>query len=231
MIKMENVEIYNIPNAIKGMRNPKKSWDKSDSYFIMKDNDGASRKQMMNNVYFDLGFYSRQGDFVLGALDEELALKLIKAGTADSKFMRQIFVSMDITSSLSFYHDLDTYKIGTTSNSTSRMHTLTNRELTEEDFSWDEVTDVKIGILYQVNRLIRLIQILKEKGEEKEAVVAWRNLIEILPSSFNQTRTWTANYEVLRNVYHTRKNHKQHEFRQMCAEFNFYQCSKLITQK
>lgn len=200
MIKIDNIEVYNILPAILGIRNAMKSWDKSDSI----GEEGMS--------------------YIIGEKDKELALKLVKAGTDHRKFLRQIFVSMNITAPLYWWKEMDTYKVGTTANSESTMHTLTNRLLTKDDFSWDSLTDYRHSTLNHLNDLIDAYQRTGNK-------IYWRELIQDLPSSFNQMRTWTANYEVMRNIYHARKNHKLVEWQEFCdAIAKSLPHSELITE-
>lgn len=193
MIKVSNINVYNILPAIQGIRNAMKSWDLSDT----------------------------RGD-VIGKRDKELALRLVKAGTDHRKFLRQIFVSMNITAPSYWWKEMDTYKVGTTANSESTMHTLTNRYLTRDDFSWDYMSEFRERVLRELNAKIDLYA-------ETENKIVWRELIQDLPSSFNQMRTWTANYEVLRNIYHARKNHKLDEWREFCSIIETLPHSELIT--
>lgn len=218
MIKVENINVYNIDNAIKGMRNPLQSWNKSDSKFIDciadEDFDCNSCPYLDVDDMCTSPEYSPYLTFIIGPKDMELAMKLIKAGPEHRKFLRQIFVSMDITAPLYWWKEMDTYKIGTTANSTSTMHTLHKRLLTVDDFSFDEVTETEVELINKLNKLIEMVQVYKDNPEAKEKY--WRKLIQLLPSSFNQMRTWTANYEVLRNIYYQRKNHKLQEWREFC---------------
>ena len=213
MIKVENLEVLNFEGAIRGMRNPLESWNKSDSYYDKET-----------------------GKYVIGPKDLELALKLTKAGSDHSKFLRQIFVSMDITAPMSWWWDFDTYKVATVRNSTSRMHKLGSRLLTFDDFSLDDedgninVTPFRKYVLEDLNRRIQEFQQLKNEGKTKEAMALWREIVFDSPQSYNFRSTWTGNYEIMRNVYRARKNHKQREFRDFCKyiEENF-PYSELIT--
>ena len=213
MIKVENLEVLNFEGALRGMRNPLESWNKSDSYYDKET-----------------------GKYVIGPKDLELALKLTKAGSDHSKFLRQIFVSMDITAPMSWWWDFDTYKVATVRNSTSRMHKLGSRLLTFDDFSLDDedgninVTPFRKYVLEDLNRRIQEFQQLKNEGKTKEAMALWREIVFESPQSYNFRSTWTGNYEIMRNVYRARKNHKQREFRDFCKyiEENF-PYSELIT--
>ena len=213
MIKVENLEVLNFEGALRGMRNPLESWSKSDSYYDKET-----------------------GKYVVGPKDLDLALKLTKSGSDHSKFLRQIFVSMDITAPMSWWWDFDTYKVATVRNSTSRMHKLGTRLLTEEDFSFDDedgniqITPYRKFIMEDLNRRIKEYQQLKADGKMEEATRMWRDIVFDSPQNYNFRSTWTGNYETMRNVYRARRNHKQREFRDFCKfieeEFPY---SELIT--
>ncbi len=213
MIKIENLCISNFEGALRGMRNPLESWDKSDSHW-----DEEHQK------------------YIIGEKDLTLALKLTKSGSDHSKFLRQIFVSMDITAPMSWWWDFDTYKIATVRNSTSRMHKLGTRLLTFDDFSIDDehgnpnITPFREFVLNDLNRRITEYQKLKADGKMDEAMTLWREIIFDSPQNYNFRSTWTGNYENMRNIYKARKNHKQREFRDFCKyiEENF-PYSELIT--
>ena len=213
MIKVENLEVLNFEGALRGMRNPLESWDKSDSYYD-----------------------KNTGKYIIGPKDLALALKLTKAGSDHSKFLRQIFVSMDITAPMSWWWDFDTYKVATVRNSTSRMHKLGSRLLTFDDFSIDDekgninITPFRKYVLEDLNKRIKEYQKLKDEGKMEEAMALWREIVFDSPQSYNFKSTWTGNYEIMRNVYRARRNHKQREFRDFCkiieSEFPY---SELIT--
>jgi hypothetical protein len=213
MIKVENLSVMNIDNALRGMRNPLESWDKSDSHWNENHNE-----------------------FIVGEEDKKLALKLIKAGSDHSKFMRQIFVSMDITAPMSWWWDFDTYKVSTTRNSTSRMHKLGTRLLTYDDFSYDDenyktnITPLREYVLNDINKRIQLFQDLKKEGKNEEAMLLWRDIVFDSPQNYNFKSTWTGSYENMRNIYRARKNHKQREFRDFCKYIEeSFPCSEFIT--
>ncbi len=206
MIKVENMEVFNIEGALRGMRNPMNSWDKSDSYL-----------------------YEDTQQYQIGDADLELAQRLIKSGTDHSKFMRQIFVSMDITAPLYLWKEISTYKIATTANSTSTMHKLATTPITRECFSFDEFGQTEDEDMnafhneyaYELedfieDELIVMLETLRKKYLETGKTTYFRALIQLLPESWNQTRTWTANYAVLRNIYFARRNHKLIEWREFC---------------
>lgn len=202
MIKIENIEVFNFEGAFRGLRNPMNSWNKSDSYI-----DALTNK------------------YIVGENDLKLAQRMIGAGTDESKFMRQIFVSMDITAPLYWWKEADTYKIATVSNSCSTMHKITSSEITEENYSFDPepdkpLTDLPtndyVRILDIKNRAVADVEWLRKKYNETKDKRYWRLLIQINPDGWLQKRTWTGNYQNLRNIYFARKNHKLIEWRQFC---------------
>ena len=202
MIKIENIEVFNFEGAFRGLRNPMNSWDKSDSYI-----DALTNK------------------YIVGENDLKLAQRMIGAGTDESKFMRQFFVSMDITAPLYWWKEADTYKIATVSNSCSTMHKITSSEITEENYSFDPepdkpLTDLPtndyVRILDIKNRAVADVEWLRKKYNETKDKRYWRLLIQINPDGWLQKRTWTGNYQNLRNMYFARKNHKLIEWRQFC---------------
>lgn len=202
MIKIENIEVFNFEGAFRGLRNPMNSWNKSDSYI-----DALTNK------------------YIVGENDLKLAQRMIGAGTDESKFMRQIFVSMDITAPLYWWKEADTYKIATVSNSCSTMHKITSSEITEENYSFDPEpdkpltdlpTDDYIRILDIKNRAVADVEWLRKKYNETKDKRYWRLLIQINPDGWLQKRTWTGNYQNLRNMYFARKNHKLIEWIQFC---------------
>ncbi|MGV9142146.1 MAG: hypothetical protein ACOC1X_04335 [Promethearchaeota archaeon] len=212
----------NIEAAIRGMRNPLKSWKKSDSYW-----------DPCYSIYR------------IGEKDWNLAMSLVKAGSDHRKFIRQIFVSMDIESPLYWWKEYSTYKVGTTVNSTSTMHTIANRKLTKDDFEIDEYDNSFDRLLQNINNYIEIYQeINREIKEEKidklpehrqidklkeEKKKIWRKIIQKLPSSYIYLRTCSLNYEVLRNMYHSRKNHKLKEWHKFCDWIEGLPYSELIT--
>lgn len=202
MIKIENIEVFNFEGAFRGLRNPMNSWNKSDSYI-----DALTNK------------------YIVGENDLKLAQRMIGAGTDESKFMRQIFVSMDITAPLYWWKEADTYKIATVANSCSTMHKITSSEITEENYSFDPepdkpLTDLPtndyVRILDIKNRAVADVEWLRKKYNETKDKRYWRLLIQINPDGWLQKRTWTGNYQNLRNMYFARKNHKLIEWRQFC---------------
>ena len=200
MIKFKRINVMNFENAIRGMRNPLNSWDKSDSDFGV-----------------DPAYFGHYGPYI-GPDDLKLAQSLVRAGSDHRKFMRQIFVSVDITAPFYWWKEFDTYKVGTVANSCSTMHTIHKAPLALTDFSIDDCTlegfgeecDLTLTDLFY--RRISDLEVLRKKYLETKDPKYWRALIQLLPSGFLQMRTVTLNYEVLRNIYHSRKNHKLSEW-------------------
>ena len=190
MLKTERTSVMNLENAIRGARNPMNSWAKSDSRF------------------------DEAGQFVLGPADLALAERLCRAGSDHRKFIRQIFVSVDITAPLYWWKEFDTYKVGTVANSTSTMHKLHAKPIEASDFSIDRLTDKSRAAFDSYLAWIEQVrQRYLETGERKW----WDDLIQLLPSSYNQMRTVTMNYENLRNIYFARRNHKLPEWHTLCG--------------
>lgn len=216
LINVENIEVFNLDGALRGMRNPMKSWSLIDSGFGCEQYGGWILCRHCGSDTCDV---SRK-EYLIGDRDLALAQKLIKSGTDHSKFMRQIFVSMDITAPLYLWKELDTYKVGTTANSTSTMHKLATTPITRECFSFDnleeEIDTYAICFMDYIEDIVSVCEVIRQKYIETKNEIYWRMLIQFLPESWNQTRTWTANYAVLRNIYFSRKNHKLQEWRDFC---------------
>lgn len=190
MIKIERVSVMNMENAIRGARNPLNSWERSDS------------------------FYDENGNFHLGKNDLDLAKRLSKAGTDHRKYLRMIFISVDITAPLYWWKEYDTYKIATVSNSTSTMHKIHAKPFELSDFSTDHLTKGSLQVMEDFVKYLEQVRLrYMEGGKNKED---WYDLIQLLPSSYNQKRTLTFNYETAANIYKSRKDHKLEEWRQMC---------------
>ena len=189
MLKLERVSVVNMENAIRGARNPMNSWARMDSY------------------------YNEKGEFVLGENDLALASKLAAAGSDHRKFLRQIIVSMDITAPLYWWKEFDTYKVGTVANSTSTMHKIQAKEFSRDDFSCDRLTDDALTVL---DGIIDYLEGQRVKFVETKEKSYWHNMIQLLPSSFNQMRTVSMNYEVLINIYYARRHHKLAEWHELC---------------
>ena len=190
MIKIERTSVMNLENAIRGARNPMNSWDRMDST------------------------YDENGNFVLGANDLDLARRLAGAGTDHRKFLRQIFVSVDITAPLYWWKEFDTYKVGTVANSCSTMHKIHSKAFDRDDFSHDRLDE---GGLAALDALIVYLEAERQKfNANKENRQSWHNMIQMLPTSFNQMRTVTLNYENLINIYYARRFHKLAEWHTLC---------------
>ena len=212
MIKIEDVEVMGMRKAIKGMRNAMNSWDKSDSgYAVDEKPDG---------VQFSY--------FKIGEKDMKLCKNLIKAGSPDRKFLRMIHVQADVTAPLYWWKEFDTYKVGTVANSCSTMHTIHKKEFALDDFStdhfWDKTNEVHGSIpgYYGVNSsdclrdLLKYLNWMRTMFIETKDKAYWWQMIQLLPSSFNQMRTIDLNYETLFSIYHQRKGHKLDEWREFC---------------
>ena len=203
-MKIENMEAHNFRSAFRGLRNPMNSWEKSDSTFY-----GNTFGQMD-----DGGLYNYSEMYRIGPEDIKLAQKMLRGGPDESKFMRQIFVSMDITAALLWWKEMDTYKVATVSNSCSTMYKLASTPITLDCFAFTPTGDQTADDLF--------IEHVKHCEQVRQAYLAtddkryWRLLIEMLPESWMQKRTWTGNYAVLRNIYFARKNHKLDEWKTFC---------------
>ena len=223
MIKIENVDVVGWESAIRGMRNPMNSWDKSDSEFNVSCRNCTSeyyRDQCDNCLYTD-------GNTLLGDNDLDLMKRLVKAGTDHRKFMRMIVVYVDVTAPLYWWKEADTYKVGTVRNSCSTMHKITGKEFTLDDFSHEHLLESGFN-----NCLLYVIQCLntwREKYLETNDKRFWWQIIQLLPSSYNQKATLMLNYEVLANMYHSRKNHKLDEWVEFCKWIESSPYSELIT--
>ena len=190
MILIERTSVMNFENAIRGARNPMNSWARMDSSF------------------------DENGEFVFGANDLDLAKRLAHAGSDHRKFLRQIFVSVDITAPLYWWKEFDTYKVGTVANSTSTMHKIHAKAFSREDFSCDRLDE---GGLDALDALIAYLEAERQKFvADKSNKQAWHNMIQLLPSSYNQMRTVTLNYENLINIYYARRTHKLAEWHTLC---------------
>ena len=208
MINLERASVMNFENAIRGMRNPMESWDKSDSYSTYIENPETG-----NAAKFA---------FFMGEADLALAKKLCAAGSDHRKFMRQIFVSVDITAPLYWWKEFDTYKVGTVANSCSTMHTIHSKPIEISDFSFDDMNiefetgDDPLAFEFFYSRIVEDCEILRRRFVETKDKKYWRALIQLLPESYNQMRTVTLNYENLYNIYGSRRNHKLDEWHALC---------------
>ena len=189
MLQTDRISVMNMENAIRGARNPMNSWARMDSY------------------------YDEKGSFVLGENDLALASRLAKAGSDHRKYLRQIMVSIDITAPLYWWKEFDTYKVGTVANSCSTMHKIQSLPFTRDMFSHDHLTEEGLAAL---DALIAFLEGERIRFNETKDKDAWHNIIQLLPSSFNQLRTVTLNYEVLINIYYARRHHKLDEWHVLC---------------
>ena len=209
-MKINNIEVGGFYGALRGMRNPLNSWDKSDSCPINKMEWG------------DLTLDDKICRYHVGEKDLDLAKRLIKAGPSDCKFLRQIYVNCDITAPLYWWKEMDQYKVGTVTNSTSTMHKLASTPITKECFEMDDFFDAAVFRVESIRAsdmwdgLIVACEHLRRKYLETKDKRYWKELIRILPESSLQTRTWSANYMVLRSIYFQRKNHKLSEWKTFC---------------
>lgn len=227
MIHIEKVKVYGFEQAIRGMRNPLNSWGKSDSKEV-----------------YDLG----ELEYIIGPNDMSLAMRLVKSGRDHRKFLRMITVYMDITAPLYWWKEFDTYKVGTVANSCSTMHTIHKKPFTLDDFSTEHLypekpnaficKDPDTDILENDTRspinlltlMIDHLNVYRERYLETKDKDDWWQLIQLLPSSYNQIRTVMLNYEVIRNIYHSRKEHKLDEWRTFCRYFEDLPYSEFITE-
>jgi len=189
MLEISKTSVMNIDNAIRGARNPMNSWAKSDSY------------------------YDENGEFHLGESDVALGARLCRAGSDHRKFIRQIFVSVDILAPLYWWKEFDTYKVGTVANSTSTMHKIQAKAFSRDDFSHDHMSDVALNCL---DVTIGCLEERRQRFLETKDKSYWYDMIQLLPSSYNQLRTVTMNYENLMNIYCARRFHKLDEWHVVC---------------
>ena len=223
MIKIENTEVYGWEAAIRGMRNPMNSWDKSDSLYgtyCGVDENG-------NDIVTKDGLY-------VGENDLKLMINLSKAGSDHGKFLRMINVACDITAPLYWWKEYDTYKVGTVANSCSTMHKIHAKEFTLDDFSCEYLLDCESVSEDQfmsndpmwcgykatphdmLSFTVKMLNFWREQYLKDKSRISWMQMIQLLPSSYNQKRTVQLNYQVLKNMYHARKNHKLDEWREFC---------------
>lgn len=189
MLTVKNAEVMNFHNAIRGARNPMNSWHRSDS------------------------FYDENGSFVFGENDLSLAVRLRKAGSDHRKFLRQVFVSVDITAPMYWWKEYDTYKVGTVANSTSTMHKIASAPFELSHFSCDKMDASTLEVMEIVIEKLEQLRLAYIETKDKQI---WYDIIQLLPSSYNQMRTCTFNYENLIGIYYARKNHKLDEWHVFC---------------
>lgn len=229
MIKIEKIDIYGWEAAIRGMRNPMNSWEKSDSRYLVPR-----------------GGISAPTIFQLGPNDNDLMMRLRNAGTDHRKFMRMIIVYMDIIAPLYWWKEFDTYKVGTVANSCSTMHKIADKEFTLDDFSHEHLCDDELALLEEViarlnmNRIVFIAKndkqvdrysVMSDECYAKYKKTLWWQMIQLLPSSYNQKRTVMLSYEVLANMYKSRKAHKLDEWIEFCKTIETLPYQELITGK
>lgn len=213
MLKIENVEVLGWEHAIRGMRNPKNSWAKSDS--------GPECPYGKEKCCGEC-----QQNFCIGPNDKQLMMTLRNAGTDHRKFMRMITVYLDITAPLYWWKEFDTYKVGTVANSCSTMHKITDKPFELDDFSHEHLGFQSVRVLKDTIKVMNDFREEFIKDHEKEN---WWQLIQLLPSSYNQKRTVMLNYEVLANIYKSRRHHKLDEWHTLCDRIESLPYSTLIT--
>ena len=228
MIKIENEEVIGWEHAIRGMRNPKNSWDRSDSGFMLMNEDDVEFGE------------NPDSEFVIGENDSKLMTVLRNAGTDHRKYMRMITVYLDITAPLYWWKEFDTYKVGTVANSCSTMHKIHDKEFTIDDFSYENLTVLKseklhsdvitnFDYLEQLKMTITALNVARKMFIKTKDKCYWWQMIQLLPTSYNQKRTVMLNYEVLANMYKSRKHHKLDEWREFCNWIEKLPYSELIT--
>ena len=189
MLTLKNTSVMNFENAIRGARNPMNSWGRMDSHT------------------------EPDGSFVFGPNDLDLAMRLAKAGSDHRKYLRMVFVSVDVTAPLYWWKEYDTYKVATVANSTSTMHKIHSKPFSMDDFSCDHMTD---GTKKFMETVVAELENIRLRFKETKSKDDWYDMIQLLPSSYNQMRTCTMNYESLINMYFARKNHKLAEWHTFC---------------
>ena len=234
MIKIENVEVVGWEHAIRGMRNPKNSWDRGDSKRCIEIACCEACPLFMDDDCSD-----NENDYILGLNDQDLAMRLANGGPVHAKYRRMIVVYLDIVAPLYWWKEFDTYKVGTVANSCSTMHKIHDKEFTLDDFSYEHLdvrSRVILGTLIETLNKYRdlFINYNADDYEIKgcpDQKTYWWQMIQLLPSSYNQRRTVMLNYEVLVGIYKWRKNHKLDEWREFCKWIESLPYSELITGK
>ena len=240
MLTVENIETYGWEAAIRGMRNPMNSWEKSDSCYSIDKLDKNYTVVIHNYKAFD-GLFS----FYIGPNDKKLMLDLCKGGPVHAKFRRMLTITMDITAPLYWWKEFDTYKVGTVANSCSTMHKIHAKEFELSDFSFDHFDDLddpnsllfeddkyfKIDSKWLADVTIVMLNKARKLFLETKDKKYWWQMIQLLPSSYNQKRTVQLNYEVAHNIYISRKDHKLDEWHTLCDALKELPISELITME
>ena len=219
MLKYANVETFGWRAAIRGARNPMNSWDRMDSEFKMTLDETTSKESCT---------FCYKQKFVIGPNDYDLCKRLIKAGSDHRKFLRMIHVQFDIIAPMSLYKELDTYKISTVRNSCSTMHKIHAKEFELEDFSYQKL---KPRAVESLKDTIAELNYWRDRFNETKEKSDWEQMIELLPSSYNQRSTMDMTYETLKNIYHARKNHKMTEWHTFCDMIRELPYSEFITDE
>ena len=230
MIKFENTEVVGWEHAIRGMRNPMNSWEKSDSHYECHEYDKLSDDEHTTYLV---------DKYIPGPNDHDLMMRLRNAGTDHRKFMRMIVVYVDILAPLYWWKEFDTYKVSTVANSCSTMHKIHEKEFTFDDFSHEKLINsacmeiqeqhIRISPIQALATTIECLNSYRDLYLQTKDKKYWWQMIQLLPSSYNQRRTLMMNYEVLANIYKSRKNHKLDEWRNFCTWIESLPYSELIT--
>lgn len=241
MMKIENVETCGWEAAIRGMRNPKNSWAKSDSHKCPCADWDGDCPMVMNDNEPAKGCDPDKYRFCVGENDFHLMQVLANSGPDDGKFLRMIHVQLDVTAPLYWWKEADQYKVGTVTDSCSTMHKIHAKEFELDDFSHEHIInsismgaqeiEVRISPMQALLTTIECLNSYRKLYLETKDKKYWWQMIQLLPSSYNQRRTWDLNYAVLRNIYHARRNHKLDEWRELCAWIKTLPYSELITGK
>ena len=206
MLEISNYEVFGFEHAIRGMRNPMNSWDKSDSYWTHVESAHTGEEV--------------RSQFIVGEADKDLMMRLARSGSDHAKFRRMIVVYLDILAPLYWWKEFDTYKVGTVANSCSTMHKIHTKEFTLEDFSCEHLFDKdekeNCGYLERFGYTVKALNHARDRFLETKDKKFWWQLIQLLPSSYNQKRTVMLNYQVLNDIYRDRRNHKLDEWHTFC---------------
>lgn len=221
MIKFENTEVLGWEAAIRGMRMPKESGDRSDSIFAQYGTDDLWD---INGEHMDFGPIDH--NVTVGPNDHRLMMSLAKGGPVHAKYRRMIQVYVDITAPFGFWHDFDTYRIGTAKNSTSRRNAVLTRSFNIDDFTTENLSDYDLN---ELRTTIDRLNYLRDAYLQDNDLKIYRTILDKLPTCYNQKATWMGNYEVLVGVYHSRKNHFYSEFHDMCRWIESLPYSEIIT--